>query len=525
MKKLLLTLIVSLAFCGSMFAQESHWSDYNPNVYSSGDGIVAFVQIDGAFVEGTSNYTDLEVAAFVGDVCRGHKFMDYYPDDGDPHPIVEIFVKYDDNGEAVTFKLYDHSTGIEYVDCTSNIEIITGTDHDELYFDYDEAVILSFTSPAQEGYTLEIDPYTSAKDNYYLIASPVGAVSAQAVEGLMTPSYDFYSFDQTQELEWINHRDDAEFELQPGVGYLYANNTGTDLTFTGTPVHQAGEIVDVDLDFETGAEFAGWNLVGNPFAENEAYILCRPFYVMNGETSDLIPMEANGSIAPMTGAFVVAQEVGEYVTFATDLGGVNCDEVGEDDKLVLSLTKGRGLIDRAIVRFGQGRQLPKFQLNPNSTKVYIPMNGQDYAIVNSAKQGELPVNFKAENGTYTLSVSAEAMGVNYLHLVDNLTGADTDLLASSSYTFEASATDYASRFKLVFATGDADDTFAFNSNGSWIVSNEGNATVQVIDLNGRILSSETISGSASVSVNAAPGVYMIRLINGDNVKVQKIIVK
>ena len=42
---------------------------------------------------------------------------------------------------------------------------------------------------------------------------------------------------------------------------------------------------------------------------------------------------------------------------------------------------------------------------------------------------------------------------------------------------------------------------------------------------GRILSSENISGSTSKAIHSAPGVYMLRLINGDNVKVQKIIVK
>lgn len=35
-----------------------------------------------------------------------------------------------------------------------------------------------------------------------------------------------------------------------------------------------------------------------------------------------------------------------------------------------------------------------------------------------------------------------------------LTGADIDLLQTPSYTFEAKADDSASRFKLVFATGD-----------------------------------------------------------------------
>jgi hypothetical protein len=154
------------------------------------------------------------------------------------------------------------------------------------------------------------------------------------------------------------------------------------------------------------------------------------------------------------------------------------------------------------------------------------MDDQDYAVVSCGEMGELPVNFKAErSGSYTIAVSSEEVSFGYLHLIDNLTGADVDLLANPSYSFDANTTDYASRFRLVFATGNADDTFAFFNNGSFVVSNEGEAMLQVVDVTGRILSSETINGCASVNIDAAPGVYMIRLSNGDSTKVQKVVVK
>ena len=108
-----------------------------------------------------------------------------------------------------------------------------------------------------------------------------------------------------------------------------------------------------------------------------------------------------------------------------------------------------------------------------------------------------------------------------------MTGADVDLLATPSYTFEARTTDYANRFRLVFAANNSssEDNFAFFSNGSFVINNEGMATVQVIDINGRILSSESINGCANINVNAAAGVYVLRLINGENVKVQKVVVR
>ena len=69
------------------------------------------------------------------------------------------------------------------------------------------------------------------------------------------------------------------------------------------------------------------------------------------------------------------------------------------------------------------------------------------------------------------------------------------------------------------------ETFAFYNGSAWAISNEGEATLQVIDALGRVLSSETISGNAEVNIDATPGVYVMRLVNGDSVKTQKVVVK
>ena len=111
-----------------------------------------------------------------------------------------------------------------------------------------------------------------------------------------------------------------------------------------------------------------------------------------------------------------------------------------------------------------------------------------------------------------------------------MTGADIDLLQTPTYTFTAKTNDYASRFRLIFAAQSseaaesADQAFAFNSNGDWIILNEGKATLQVIDLNGRILKSETINGCVSKAINVAAGVYVLRLIDGKEARTQKILI-
>ncbi len=387
-----------------------------------------------------------------------------------------------------------------------------------------------------EGYIKHIIGYNSTEGNganFYLIASPIGEVEPAKVailpdgaNNMVSGDYDLYYFDQARELEWITYKEGGEafnpgFNLVRGKGYLYANSETVDLVFAGQAYTGSGNVTLTTTGEATGLDFPTWNLVGNPFAKT-AYI-DRDYYVMNTDGNEIItPNRPEDGIQAMEGCFVIATQEEETLTFST-----TAPTTGGGSKVVLNLSQDHKVIDRAIVRFGQDRKLPKIQLNPNHTKVSMTVDGNDYAVVSTEEQGEMPVRFRAEkNGNYTLSVNSEDVSFAYLHLIDNLTGADVDLLETPSYSFEARTTDYSSRFKLVFATGNNEsDTFAFFSNGSFVINNDGEATLQVIDVTGRILSSESFNGCTNVNVNAAPGVYMLRLINGDNVKVQKVVVK
>ncbi len=375
-----------------------------------------------------------------------------------------------------------------------------------------------------ERFTKDITAY-SGDGGYYLIASPVGEVNPENITNMLSNNYDLYRFNQSApvvngiSLEWENYKQES-FSLEPGKGYLYANDHDVTLQFTGTAYNGENTITLTKTD---NVDWSGWNLVGNPFAQT-AYIT-KAFYTMNGTGSEVVAGTGN-SIEAMEGIFVIAEQNNEEMTFSTT------QPEGQSQQLVVNVTQNRGAaIDRAIVRFGGTNTLPKFQLNPIHTKVYIPQSGKDYAIVHSTAQGEMPVNFKAEkNGSYTLNVNAENMSMNYLHLIDNMTGADVDLLAKPTYTFEAKTTDYASRFRLVFdanenGTSAGSATFAYYNGNNWMISNMGSATLQVIDVMGRVLNSETLNGNAEIHLNQPAGVYMLRLINGNDVKVQKVVVR
>ena len=302
-------------------------------------------------------------------------------------------------------------------------------------------IILGITS--SQTFTKEIDAYTS-DGGYYLLSFPAMEVSPEEVEHMLDNSYDLYAFDESQPKEWRNYKT-GTFNLEPGKGYLYANSNDVDLSLMVSPYNGNGEVT---LSKTGNAETAGWNLVGNPFAER-AY-LDRDFFVMNTDGSEIVASDRD-YVEPMEGVFVVAEGNGETMTFST-VASAKCP------RLVINLNTGTStgstttVIDRAIVRFAEGSMLPKLQIKKNSSKLSIRQDGKDYAVANSGGVGEMPVSFKAEaNGTYTISISIQGVGFSYLHLIDTLTNSDIDLLSTTIYSFEATTTDKDERFKVVFA--------------------------------------------------------------------------
>ena len=365
--------------------------------------------------------------------------------------------------------------------------------------------------------------------NWNLIASPVGTVSFNDVINLRSNTYDLYRFNQAAELEWENCKNTTEHPdfttLVSGKGYLYANSQNVTLVFPNTPYNGTGT---VDLEYSTdnpNENMHGWNLIGNPFAT--AATLDKPFFRMNeGGTGLSAQVEANSSVAAMEGVFVQATQTEQIATFTQ----VNNSKGGEKSgvpMININLSRNRGeAIANAIVRFDHGETLGTFSLHEDDSKIYITQDGKDYAVARSNGEGEIPVSFKPkENGTYTISVNAEGLEMNYLHLIDNMTGADIDLLATSSYTFTSKTTDYESRFKLVFSANGASTgsgTFAYMSDGNIIINGEG--VLQVVDVMGRIIVSSDVARNVSTA-GMTPGVYVLRLINDNDVKTQKIVVK
>lgn len=374
---------------------------------------------------------------------------------------------------------------------------------------------------------------TSTNGNYYLIAPPYTIGSGDFLDGgtLAPADIDLYFFNEGADKEWINFKQNGwETAVVRAKGYLYARKTDGVLLMGGSisgTCQPTNTTVDVNLDYTTGKRLAGYNLIGNPFTCTAYLTDGRDFLRMNDAGDGFI--SGTGAINVGEGVFVEATTSGTSVTFTTTAPD---SSVGPDNSMItLNLTQNRGaVIDNARIRFDNGNNMTKFMLNEASTKLYIPQNGKDYAVVRSEAQGEMPVNFKADrNGSYTLSIDIDA-DMDYLHLIDNMTGADVDLLQTPSYTFDARTSDYASRFRLMFSINnvpeneDSHSTFAYFNGSEWVINASNNATVQVVDVMGRVILNADAKHGVSTA-NMPAGIYMLRLVNGNNVKVQKIVVR
>ena len=178
-------------------------------------------------------------------------------------------------------------------------------------------------------------------------------------------------------------------------------------------------------------------------------------------------------------------------------------------------------------------------LHAGNAVIYAHYNNNSYQTAfTPAGVSEVPVRFDAiEPDNFTIRWNTMHGDFSYLHLIDNLTGMDIDCLTNSEYRFQGKPTDYKSRFKLVFhCTGideEPDDTtndngttnFAFQMDDELVVNGEG--TLQLFDINGRcLLSTQAVGEQSTISLpRVAAGIYVLRLTNHNQTKVQKMVIK
>ena len=435
---------------------------------------------------------------------------------------------------------------------------------------YDESATMAFGTPVN---------IQSLEGSYF----PNGLISENnpAVGGDL--KWDLYSYFEPQ-YHWINlkrstnnhwHIDGSheaivdsegnnyqnETIFVPGKGYMMAINQDSYLSSTGV-LNTGGETIEITNQEPLSPTYnKGWNLVGNPY---QAYLdltkvtsTKNQFYIYDAEQGLYVPYTVGQSansvtpsryIHPHQAFFMYSAEASSEYVF--NYAWATADKAedgssyfrGEENQLNYPLVNlfaenQQGNRDLTIIEFNRpelGGASKVKGLHNADFKIAASLDGLDYGILFTPEGTErIPVHFQTEqDGTYTLTWDMQNGDFTSLRLIDNKTGVNYDMLANDSYTFEASADDFTSRFYITYTVTGLDEEVVFDSNSfaffngsEWVINGKGR--LDVIDMTGRVLYAAQLSSDQNrVNLDGfAKGVYLLRVIDNKVVRTQKIIVR
>lgn len=449
-----------------------------------------------------------------------------------------------------------------------------------------------YDDAANHGYFPSMDYAWAAANSFVYNADN----SAAANNGNYYYDWDYYTYFEPH-YHWINfkrnsnshwHEDDNgatkipytnETYLGVGKGYFLSVKDDTYLQAYGTLNDGAlgsttPNIYKVTVtDGITWTNREGFNLVGNPYqsyldfdafaSANRELWNSDPtkayYYIIDGDaytkyvySASTNPLTAPRLIHPHQGFFIVADnaaEEGTALVFNDDMRDVTGTNVafrnaGQPSYPLVNLiaTDDEGKRDIATVELNRpdkGGAKVMDNMRVGKGIVYCHYEDEDYAIAFTQPGiSEVGIRFEtAEDAPFTMTWDTENGEFHYLHLIDNMTGTDIDCLTKEEYKFTAKATDYKSRFRLVFGYTGIDDqetsetaegsvTFAFLMGDELVVNGEGK--LQLFDMSGRMLMETQVEGTQSTLglPELASGIYLLRLgdrINGT--RTQKIVIR
>ena len=411
-------------------------------------------------------------------------------------------------------------------------------------------------------------------DNYFPNGLPMGSGYEEGVK------WDLYSYYEPQ-YHWINlkrsthdhwhidgdHDSIADPYTQivyinedryvPGKGYMMGISQDSYMNKRGA-LNNGNVTIQVTNDEQLAEPYnRGWNLVGNPY---QAYMNLADisstgkFYIYDADLDNYVPVAAGQSKNPDLPSALIHPHQGFFMYTSTTTDFTFNYEWADTTKQTTSYFRGlegqlnyplvnifaeneRGNHDLTVIEFNRpdlGGATKVNGLRNADFKVAASYGGQEYGILFTPEGTEkVPVHFRTDSdGTFTFRWRMHNGNFTSLRLIDNKLGVDYDMLANNSYTFEASADDYASRFYITYAcTGvdeeyvEGDDSFAYFDGSEWVINGKG--YLDVIDVTGRVLFEQRLKNEQNrVNLDGyAKGVYLLRMIDNKIIRIQKIVVK
>ncbi|MBQ4548473.1 MAG: T9SS type A sorting domain-containing protein [Bacteroidales bacterium] len=406
---------------------------------------------------------------------------------------------------------------------------IVNTDYDALIIEDGGQIIQRNENVAATFKKNIVNPssWSNPVSGWQFISSPMLDAATEGFESI-EGDYDLYKFDGSQELQWVNYKNHEDFEetFTPGVGYIASYQSQDVAVFKGD-LNNETEYFEFEIGFDADNEWACFSLLGNPFSFDIDWELMVPsrledgFVTLNSTTGAYI-YNVEGKIKVGEGFMVNAYNRRSSLEY--DNSAKSRKEKSDYINIVASNSNG---FDNVIINDvkNESAGFPKLDnINPNIANVYVKHEDRRYGIFNRGESEEIPLYFDAkEMGTYTLTFDVKGDYEN-LYLLDKMTGEELNLLLENEYKFMASANDNTERFvlKLISDTDSVDENFIFIHDDELIISSAG--TIQIIDMMGRVvMTEENHNGRINIGGldNAA---YVIRCINENGVKVQKIVV-
>ena len=366
---------------------------------------------------------------------------------------------------------------------------------------------------------------------WYFIASPVDGAVIE--ESILVEPFDLYKYDEPEAMWYAYNGTGASFTtMERGIGYLHASKEDQILAFAGEMIGTETEITKT-LSYEcTYEDLKGYNLMGNPFTRVLEYgditlagENLTSFTVLADDGENYLPCNLfdDDIIRPCQGFFIQADDENQDLVF-------NPSSKYESEIGLISIKAGNEeFMDKAYIQIGGGNTLRKIAFSDNNM-VYVMDGDDDYSAMTIYELANpIPVHFvAAEPGTYTITVNAKNIDLDYMHLVDEFTNEHIDLLSEPTYTFTSAEGDKPGRFTIVFGIDNVgenlvNDVFAYQYEDELVV--DGNGTLQIFDVLGRFVGSHEVHGSERISLSSLnTGVYVLRMV-GENVKTQKIVVR
>lgn len=322
-----------------------------------------------------------------------------------------------------------------------------------------------------------------------------------------------------------------ENTFEKGRGYLVSYQNENDAAEFKGILNYLPKGGSYQMDFGHSDDIlAQFNLIGNPFPFD---INWATDIMVNNVYNGFATLDAkqggyvyrnDGIIKAGDGFMIRTKDNYSYISFSKNTSKATRKE---NNSINITTTSSRGT-DNVIISFNDedNSGFPKLaNFNDMIANIYVKEENVNYGIFNYCNDvKEIPLYFEAkEMGNYTINVTSNGKFENVI-LVDHFTGIETNMLLDD-YTFTSTTNDNACRFALKLGNSQqsiTDDNFANQSGDNLIINMEG--TIQIIDMMGRVvMKEENHDGTINIGeLNNAT--YIVRCVNENEVKTQKIVV-